>query len=212
MLMMKQNEKAVQNEKIAENEKVKQNSKKMKTGNMVMVGMFAALLAVMAQVAIPMPSGIPITLQTFAMVLAGVVLGWKRGGLAVVIYLLLGAVGVPVFANFNRGLNALVGLTGGFLWGFIPLTILSGVILPGTSKFTKFGMPILFGIVGLGLCYFCGVLQFSVLQGIPFTGAFLMVSLPYLAKDIISVLLAIWIGRILRGRLNKTGLHLLPVA
>ena len=78
-----------------------------------MVGVFAAVLAVLSQISFPLPSGIPVTLQTFAVALCGYALGCKRGTLAVLVYIVLGAVGLPVFANFSGGFGSLVGLAGG---------------------------------------------------------------------------------------------------
>ena len=76
-------------------------SNRISVKNIVLAGMFAAFLAVMSQVSLPMPTGVPITVQVFAVALVGVILGWKRGVLAVLVYILIGAVGVPVFANFK---------------------------------------------------------------------------------------------------------------
>ena len=67
------------------------------------IAIMTALIAVMAQISIPMPLGVPMTMQTFAITLAGIVLGSKRGALSAIVYLLLGAVGVPVFAGFSGG-------------------------------------------------------------------------------------------------------------
>ena len=85
--------------------------KKTNTKTIVMIGMFAAVLAVLSQISIPMPSGVPVTLQTFAVALTGFILGWKYGAISVGIYILLGTVGVPVFSNFSGGLGALFGKT-----------------------------------------------------------------------------------------------------
>ena len=90
-------------------------SNRISVKNIVLAGMFAAFLAVMSQVSLPMPTGVPITVQVFAVALVGVILGWKRGVLAVLVYILIGAVGVPVFANFKGGLSILTGLTGGYI-------------------------------------------------------------------------------------------------
>ena len=90
-------------------------SNRISVKNIVLAGMFAAFLAVMSQVSLPMPTGVPITVQVFAVALVGVILGWKRGVLAVLVYILIGAVGVPVFANFKGGLSVLTGLTGGYI-------------------------------------------------------------------------------------------------
>ena len=101
--------------------------KKTNTKTIVMIGMFAAVLAVLSQISIPMPSGVPVTLQTFAVALTGFILGWKYGAISVGIYILLGTVGVPVFSNFSGGLGALFGKTGGFIWGFLFLAGFCGV-------------------------------------------------------------------------------------
>ena len=96
-----------------------EGKKQLSTKSIILVGMFAAVLAVMSQIAIPMPSGVPMTLQTFAVALAGAVLGWKLGALSALVYLLLGAAGVPVFSGMSGGLGVLLGKTGGFIFGFI---------------------------------------------------------------------------------------------
>lgn len=81
-------------------------------------GLFAAVIAIMAQISIPMPGGVPMTMQTFAVTLAAIVLGAKLSTVSTVIYLILGAAGVPVLAGFTGGLAKFVGPTGGFLISF----------------------------------------------------------------------------------------------
>ena len=72
-----------------------------KTLDLCMIGVVTAVIVIMAQISIPMPLGVPMTMQTFAITLAGIILGSKKGAVASLIYVLLGAVGVPVFANFS---------------------------------------------------------------------------------------------------------------
>ena len=103
------------------------NSNREKITNIVMVGVFAAVLAVLSQISFPLPSGIPVTLQTFAVALCGYALGCKRGTLAVLVYIVLGTVGLPVFANFSGGFGSLVGLAGGYIYGFLPMAALCGL-------------------------------------------------------------------------------------
>ncbi len=91
-----------------------EGKKQLSTKSIILVGMFAAVLAVMSQIAIPMPSGVPMTLQTFAVALAGAVLGWKLGALSALVYLLLGAAGVPHFQEMSGGLGVLLGKDGRF--------------------------------------------------------------------------------------------------
>ena len=90
---------------------------RMSTRDIVLIGMFAALLAAFSQISLPMPTGVPITIQAFGVALVGVVLGWKRALFSTIVYILLGAVGLPVFANFQGGLRVITGLTGGI---FLP--------------------------------------------------------------------------------------------
>ena len=84
-----------------------------------MTGMFTAVLAVLSILQIPMPSGVPITLQTFAVALCGYVLGARKGLLSVALYLLIGFMGLPVFTGMTSGIGKLFGFTGGFLYGFL---------------------------------------------------------------------------------------------
>ena len=82
------------------------NSNREKITNIVMVGVFAAVLAVLSQISFPLPSGIPVTLQTFAVALCGYALGCKRGTLAVLVYIVLGAVGLPVFFLLRKSVSS----------------------------------------------------------------------------------------------------------
>ena len=95
----------------------------MRTQELARAALFAALIAICSWISIP--TAVPFTLQTFAVFLALGVLGGKLGTLSVAVYLLLGAVGLPVFAGFQGGLGALLGATGGYLAGFL-LTLLAG--------------------------------------------------------------------------------------
>ena len=93
----------------------------------IYAGLFAAVLAVLSQLAIPIPGAVPLTLQTFGVALCAYVLGWKLGTLAYLVYFLLGLAGVPVFSNFTGGIGKLFGTTGGFLIGFFLLSVGCGL-------------------------------------------------------------------------------------
>lgn len=190
--------------KLTKETKKKEGEKdaKITTKEVVSVGMFAAVLAVLSQISLPMPSGVPVTLQTFAVALTGVVLAWKLGTASVVVYLLLGAVGVPVFAGFSGGAQVLVNYTGGFLWGFIAMTLLCGIGVQMKHK----AAGIAVGLAGLAVCHVCGTIQFMLVMNMGLVEAFLLVSAPYLIKDVISVVLGFVIGGQLRTRLLKAGL------
>lgn len=155
---------------------------KISTKTMVSVGMFAAVLSVLSVLTIPMPSGVPLTLQTFAMALCGYALGAKRGTAAVALYLLIGAVGMPVFAGMTGGVSRFVGPTGGFLWGFLFLAAFCGFAKEQKSPAVR----ILLSLLGLAICHLLGVVQYSVVAATTPATVFFTVSLPYLIKDILS--------------------------
>lgn len=103
-----------------------QTTTRSKTYDMVYIAVFAVLIAICSWISIPMT--VPFTLQTFAVFLAVGVLGGKRGSLAVLIYILLGAVGIPVFAGFSGGIGQLLGNTGGYIIGFLFSALLMWLI------------------------------------------------------------------------------------
>lgn len=170
-----------------------------KTRKAVYIAVFAALIAVMAQISIPLPSGVPVTLQTFAIAFAGFFLGWKYALASMAIYVALGAVGVPVFAGFTGGAYKLVNVTGGFIWGFFALAMMSGLRDCSKEKI----LPVLCSLVGLALCHLAGVAQYSALTGNALGASALVVSVPYIAKDVLSVLLAAMVARTVSYRLRS---------
>ncbi|PLV59494.1 biotin transporter BioY [Thermotoga sp. KOL6] len=116
-------------------------------------GLFTALIVVGAWISIPV-GPVPFTLQVFFILLAAYLLGKKYGTLSVTTYVLLGAVGLPVFANFKGGVHILVGPTGGYLFGFIIGTFVIGFL---SEKKENLFWYILSGIAGLGIIYTLGV-------------------------------------------------------
>lgn len=179
-----------------------QKAGKIATKEIVCIGMFAAILAILSQISIPMPSGVPVTLQTFAVALTGVVLAWKYGTISTLVYILLGAIGVPVFSGLSGGLQVLVNYTGGFIWGFIVMALLCGIGIQLKNKIAGIAL----GFVGLAVCHLFGVIQFMVVMKMGFAESFLLVSAPYLIKDVISVILAYVVGSQIRARLMKANL------
>lgn len=163
----------------------------MKTKDITYIAIFSALISILSVIAIPTPFGVPFTLQTFSISLAGFVLGKKYGTLSIIIYLLLGAIGLPVFAGLTGGISKFVSVTGGFLLGFIFL-----------SFFCGFG-NIFYSLLGLAICHLLGILQFSFLTKNSFFSSLLIVSLPYLVKDVLSIILAYFIGKKLKFVIYK---------
>ena len=168
--------------------------------NLCMVGLFTAVISIMAQIVIPMPFGVPFTMQTFAITLAGIILGSKNGALASIIYVLLGAVGLPVFANFTGGWQSIVGPTGGFLLSFpiMAYLIVIGMELRGKWK----GFSILALTFATLLNLICGTLMFCYLTKTTFLVGFTTCSLPHIPGTLIKAVLAYILGLNIRRRLQ----------
>ena len=171
--------------------------------SMAQIAISAALTAVLSQISFPMPSGVPVTLQTVAVALVGFVLGPSMAAAAVGVYLLLGAVGLPVFAQFSGGFGMLIGLTGGFLWGFVPFAALCG--LGGRQK--RLPAAAALALAGLAACHLMGTAQFSAVTGTAFGRSFLLVSAPYLVKDVASVAAARLLAVPVHRALERSGLR-----
>lgn len=174
------------------------NKASKRTRSLVFIALSAALTAALSQIAIPLPTGIPLTLQTFAVAFAAYLLGVKGGVAAVGLYILMGAVGAPVFANFTGGLGKLLGVTGGFIWGFPAFAFIAA--LP--NKKGNAVLSALFGTAGLLLCHAMGIAQYSLAAQVDFSKAALTVSAPFLLKDVLSVLLAYAAAKAVKSR-NK---------
>ncbi|MGN0115602.1 MAG: biotin transporter BioY [Acutalibacteraceae bacterium] len=164
----------------------------------ILAAMFAAIGAVTSWISIPMPSGVPITLQTFGMALIGYTLGYKYGTLSVGVYVALGAIGVPVFSGFKGGFGVIAGPTGGFIIGFIFMAAICGLCrlnkIKSLGNVPKIIISIALGIIGLLVCHLLGVIQFMLLFKNNFIASALTVSIPYLIKDIISVVAAYFVS------------------
>ena len=171
--------------------------------SMAQMAVLTALLAVLSQISIPMPSGVPVTLQTLAVALCGFVLGAGPGAASVGLYILLGAVGMPVFAGFSGGFGALVRMTGGFIWGFLPFAALCGLAIGRRNILPT----ALLALAGLAICHSLGVLQFSLVTGTGLLSSAALVSLPYLVKDAISVTAAYLLALPVNRALERAGLR-----
>ena len=169
--------------------------RRISTKDLVLAGMFAAVLAVISQISIPMPTGVPITIQIFGVVLIGTVLGWRLGFLATLIYILLGAVGLPVFSNFRGGLYSLLGLTGGYIWGWLIMVLLCGIRPKTGNKYLNTVLMFLLPILGTLVDETIGGLQWAALSGdMSVLGVLSYSIVAFIPKDIILTVIAVIIG------------------
>lgn len=165
-----------------------------------MTAMFAVILAVCSWISVPIME-VPVTLQTFGVFLALEMLGGKCGTAAVTVFVLLGAIGVPVFAGFSGGLGILLGSTGGYILGFILMAVIYwlGEKLPGFDKIIWLRGAVL--VVGLAVCYLFGTVWFIKVytEDITVMTALKWCVIPFLIPDAVKLICAM----ALAGRLKK---------
>ncbi|WP_029287618.1 biotin transporter BioY [Cellulomonas sp. HZM] len=147
------------------------------TTDIAFVSTFAAFIAVCALLpGIPTGTGVPVTLQTFGVILAGLVLGWRRGALAVLLYLALGLAGLPIFAQGHGGLGVLAGPSVGYLLAFPFAAALAGLLAGGATAATGYARyAVLFsaGLFGsLVTIHVAGIAGLMVRLDLPFDKAF----------------------------------------
>lgn len=178
-------------------------SSRLRTVDMAYIALFAVLMAVCAWITIPMT--VPFTLQIFAVFAALVTLGGRRGTYAVVVYLLLGAVGLPVGSGFQGGLGWLLGTTGGYIVGFLCIALIYWLM---TAKLGD-SLPVSVAacVLGLAVCYAFGTAWFLVVYARTSGPIGLMTALgwcvfPYIIPDLVKLALAVILGRRVKGFLN----------
>lgn len=174
----------------------------MKTKDLIICALFAALTGVLAQIAIPLPGGVPLTMQTLAVSLAGVLLGAKRGFVATLVYVLMGAVGLPVFANLTGGAAILFGKTGGFILSFPIMAYVIGVISEKTEKKVLVFLGMVLGSI---VNYALGMVQFSVVTGLSLYMAFIYCVLPFIVVGLLKSVLATALGFVLKNHKGLRG-------
>lgn len=178
------------------------DNQKIRTKQMVLIALMTAVTCVLGPLSIPLPfSPVPISLTNFAIFLAIFVLGMKNGTISFIIYLLLGAVGVPVFSSFRGGFQVLAGPTGGYLIGFIFLALIMGFAL---DHFDRKLVPTIIGmIIGMAVCYAFGTVWLAKLLSLSFKEGLMMGVIPYLAGDAAKIIIATIVGPKLYGATQK---------
>lgn len=170
------------------------NPSKLSARDMAYISLSAGLLTLSAWISIPVLD-ISFTMQTFALFFLLDLLGGQRTTLVLLVYLGLGAAGVPVFAGFQGGFGVLLGVTGGYIWGFLGTTLLWWLLKP------KIG-PIAAAISGLLLCYGCGTawfyLAYTDRSPADLTAVIVKCTVPYLLPDALKLLLALRLSGRLR--------------
>lgn len=167
--------------------------------SMAQTAIFTALMCVIAPVSVPLPWGVPVSLATLVVYVAAVVLGAKRAAVAVLVYVVLGAVGVPVFSRYQAGLGVIVGVTGGFVVGYVPLAVITGYFaeLPMKRHFScALGMT-----VGTVVMYAIGTVWYVLMTGSTVAAAMAACVVPFVGIDIAKIAIATGVSVPLSNRL-----------
>ena len=169
---------------------------------MAIIALMTAVLCILAPISIPVfISPVPVSLGVLAVYLTAYVLSPVDALISVIIFILLGTFGLPVFSGYSGGLSKLVGPTGGYIIGFLFTVYISSLFIHMKKGiiFDVIGM-----ITGLALCYILGTIWFSYQQGIGFIASLLLCVVPFLIGDAIKIIVAVILGT----QLNKRLAHL----
>ncbi len=167
--------------------------------SLTFTALITALLCILSPISIPLPAPAPaITLATFVLYFSGCVLGAKYTCMSLLLYLLLGCVGIPVFANGQAGLQVLAGPTGGYLLGYFFIALLTGWAASCDSKKAPLGM-----LGGTLLCYLTGTLWLSHVYKLPFAAAMFAGVVPFLPGDALKLIAAAIIAPPVKRQLQK---------
>ncbi len=171
------------------------------------VAMFTSLMCVLAYVFLHIPiSPVAVSAQTFGVMLAGLVLKPNLAALSQGLYLLLGALGLPVFAGGSSGIGVLIGPRGGYLWGFIVGAYVTAIVVQRVKKpknlVTWLTLAFASFIGGVITVYATGLVQLAIVTRLPLQTAFAVGVLPFIAGDIVKALTASVIAVRIRNTLR----------
>lgn len=170
---------------------------------LAMTAVMAAVMGVVAPFSVAI-GPVPLSFCTLAIYLSACLLGWRRATLATLAYILLGAVGMPVFSGFSAGLGVLAGPTGGYVVGYLPLAALAGL---AAARFPRSRPLQLLGMAGAtAVLYALGTAWYCLQSGVALGPALAACVLPFLPGDLLKMLAATAVGPVLRDRLARAGI------
>ncbi len=159
--------------------------KQNKTKDLALIALFAALTAICSQISVPLPfTPVPINLATAAVMLSGLLLKGFKGAFSQLVYIVLGAIGLPVFSAFSGGLGWLLGPTGGYIFGYFFMALLVGLIVNNND--TK-PVVVVAMVVGTLVCYTLGSIWFMYLTQNNLASTLMLCVVPFLMGDIVKI-------------------------
>lgn len=178
------------------------------TRNLVLCAMCAAITCILAPLSIPLTGGVPVSLATFSVMLSGVLLGGPLGALSQLIYVLLAAVGLPVLAGWTGGLGIVLGMTGGYIIGYIPCAWLTGLIYKKYGVTAKKPVKILSMILGMTAgniaLYVIGTAWYMFITEMTLKASLAACVIPFIPGNIIKMAAVIIIGLPVENAIRRT--------
>lgn len=172
-----------------------------KTKNLVLTALFAALLAVLSQIQLTI-GPVPFNLAVFGAYLTGMLLQPVWAAASVAVYMLMGLVGIPVFAGFAGGPAVLFGKTGGYVMGYLFIALFTAVAVRRKNMAcTVLGM-----LLGLAVCYALGTAWFMLITGTGLVQSLAWCVFPFVIPDVVKGVCAYVLGRVLHVRLEQAGI------
>ncbi len=165
--------------------------------------LMTAVTCILAPLSIPI-GPVPLSLTNFVIYLSLYLLGWKLATVSYLIYLLIGLIGLPVFSGFTGGIGKLLGPTGGYIIGFIPMAILAGIAV---EKYKNRFVQFLALVLGTIICYTLGTAWFCIEAQSHLSAALGLCVFPFIPGDLCKIILAMLIGPIIRKRLQLAGIR-----
>lgn len=162
----------------------------LKTKDLTLTAIFSAIICILSVITIPIGT-VPVSLSLFAVMLSAISLGAKKGVMSVIIYILIGAFGIPVFSGFKGGFHILFGPTGGFILSYIFVALIMSFVSQKTNKkLTLF----IFSLSSLAVCYLLGSFQYALISKVSFYNSLSVCVYPFVVFDILKAILAINTG------------------
>lgn len=174
----------------------------LKTKNLILYSLFAAMTAVLSQISLTFPfTPVPVNLAMLSVFLSGAMVGAKGGAVSQIVYVTLGAIGIPVFAKLSAGVGIILGPTGGYIVGYIVAAYITGYIIEKTGRNIKtyiFAM-----LIGLVFCYTLGTIWFMLITGTMINKALTLCVIPFIPGDVLKILAGSFLALRLNPIINK---------
>jgi biotin transport system substrate-specific component len=159
-----------------------------------MSGLSVALLTVLSQIAIPLPGGVPLSLATLGIVLVGLIFGAKRGAFIALIYIVMGAIGIPVFSGFQGGMGMFLGFSGGFIYSYPLLALISGLGRELSERYSRTWILWLGLLIATLVNYLFGLSHFMFVTGASIFEAIPVVIAPFVLGDLAKLATSVFLG------------------